>query len=112
MLDKLKKITKSTAIYSLGQIAPKMVGLVLLPFFTNEAYLSVDDYGKLSMLEASSAFLITLSVLDSTMPSKDGISIKTILTTGNQLFLHSFLQLFYLLQFSGDCFPFSLNSYQ
>jgi O-antigen/teichoic acid export membrane protein len=60
MLDKLKKITKSTAIYSLGQIAPKMVGLVLLPFFTNEAYLSVDDYGKLSMLEASSAFLITL----------------------------------------------------
>ena len=60
MLKLLKKITKSTAIYSIGQIAPKLVGLALLPFFTNEIFLTAEDYGKLSMLEATSAFLITL----------------------------------------------------
>lgn len=60
MLELLKKITKSTAIYSIGQIAPKVVGLVLLPFLTNEKYLSAADYGKLSILDASSAFLTTI----------------------------------------------------
>jgi O-antigen/teichoic acid export membrane protein len=60
MLDLLKKITRSTAIYSIGQIAPKVVGLVLLPFLTNEKYLSAADYGKLSILDASSAFLTTI----------------------------------------------------
>lgn len=60
MLDQIKKITRSTAIYSIGQIAPKIVGLVLLPFFTNEKYLSAADYGKLSMLEAASALFIAV----------------------------------------------------
>lgn len=60
MIDLLKKITRSTAIYSIGQIAPKVVGLVLLPFLTDEKYLSAADYGKLSILDASSAFITTL----------------------------------------------------
>jgi O-antigen/teichoic acid export membrane protein len=60
MIDLIKKITRSTAVYSIGQIAPKLVGLILLPFFTDAKYLSAADYGKLSMLEASSALLITL----------------------------------------------------
>jgi len=59
MIDLIKKITRSTAVYSIGQIAPKLVGLILLPFFTDAKYLSAADYGKLSMLEASSALLIT-----------------------------------------------------
>lgn len=60
MLDLLKRITRSTVIYSVGQIAPKFVGLILLPFFTNAKYLSAADYGKLSMLEAASALFIAL----------------------------------------------------
>lgn len=60
MLAQLKKITKSTAIYSVGQIAPKLVGLILLPFLLDEKYLSASDYGRLSMLEASSLMFITL----------------------------------------------------
>ena len=60
MLDIIKKITRSTAIYSVGQVAPKVVGLVLLPILTNAKYLSPADYGRLSMLEASSLLLVTL----------------------------------------------------
>jgi O-antigen/teichoic acid export membrane protein len=60
MIDLIKKLTRSTAVYSIGQVAPKLVGLILLPFFTNAKYLSPADYGKLSMLEASSALLIAL----------------------------------------------------
>jgi O-antigen/teichoic acid export membrane protein len=60
MLDNFKKITKNTLIYSVGQVAPKLVGLILLPFFTDPEFLSADDYGKLSMLEAASMFLISV----------------------------------------------------
>ncbi len=60
MLEIFKKITKNTFIYSIGQIAPKLVGLILLPFFTDPAYLSPEDYGKLSMLESASMFLIVM----------------------------------------------------
>lgn len=60
MIDLFKKITKNTLIYSFGQIAPKLVGLILLPFFTDPQYLSADDYGKLSMIEAASMFLISM----------------------------------------------------
>ncbi len=59
MLNHLRYITKSTAIYSIGQIAPKLVGIILLPFFTDPKYLSAADYGKLSILESSSLLLIT-----------------------------------------------------
>ncbi|HUX59155.1 MAG TPA: polysaccharide biosynthesis C-terminal domain-containing protein [Bacteroidales bacterium] len=60
MIEIFKKITKNTFIYSIGQIAPKLVGLILLPFFTDPSYLSAGDYGKLSMLEATSMFLISM----------------------------------------------------
>ena len=60
MFDYIKKISKSTAVYSIGQIAPKLVGLILLPFVTNAKFLSPADYGKLSMLEASTALLIAM----------------------------------------------------
>ncbi|MFN8242162.1 MAG: polysaccharide biosynthesis C-terminal domain-containing protein [Bacteroidales bacterium] len=60
MLGQIKKIFRSSAIYGIGQIAPKLVGLILVPVLTNPAYLSPDDYGKLSLLEASSMLLIAL----------------------------------------------------
>ncbi len=60
MIDRLKKITKNTLIYSIGQVAPKLVGLILLPFFTDPDFLTAEDYGKLSMLEAASMFLIAM----------------------------------------------------
>jgi len=60
MINQIKYITKNTAIYSIGQLAPKLVGLILLPFLTNPSYLSADDYGRLGLLEASSTFLITI----------------------------------------------------
>jgi len=60
MINHIKYITKNTAIYSIGQLAPKLVGFILLPFLTNPIYLSAADYGKLSLLEASSLLLITL----------------------------------------------------
>mgnify|MGYP001384160943 CR=1 FL=1 len=60
MINYFKYITKNTAIYSIGQLAPKLVGFILLPFVTNPKYLSAADYGKLSLLEASTLFLVTM----------------------------------------------------
>ena len=43
--------TKHTAIYSLGNMTTKLVGLILLPLYTDR--LSVDEYGILSILEVT-----------------------------------------------------------
>ena len=60
MLSQLRSLAKSTAIYSLGNISTKVVGLLLLPYFTNLAYLSVEAYGLLGLFEAIVQFFITL----------------------------------------------------
>ncbi len=58
MINKLKKTVKHTAIYSLGNISTKLVGLVLLPLYTS--HLSTAEYGVLSIIEITSQLLIGL----------------------------------------------------
>jgi len=53
MLKDLKLTSKHTLIYSLGNIATKLIGVILIPIYTNEQYLSIADYGVLALLEAS-----------------------------------------------------------
>ena len=60
MLQDIKKTSKHTSIYALSNIAIKAIGLVLLPLYTNEAYLSPDDFGALALLEATVQILISL----------------------------------------------------
>ena len=49
MFDKIKKTTKHTVIYSLGNLSNKVAGIVLLPLYT--AYLTIADYGIFSIFE-------------------------------------------------------------
>lgn len=44
----MSKITKNTAIYTIGSILPKAAGLILLPLYTK--YLSPEQYGVLSSM--------------------------------------------------------------
>ena len=55
MLNNIKVATKDTFIYSLGNISTKIIGLVLLPLYTEK--LSVAEYGVLGTVE------ITIQVL-------------------------------------------------
>ena len=53
MLNNLKYFVKQSAIYSVGNIAGKAVGVVLLPLYTS--YISLADYGILAVIEVSLA---------------------------------------------------------
>lgn len=53
MLKDIKNTTKHSFIYSLGNIGLKLLGLILIPYYTNEIYLSHEDFGALALLEAT-----------------------------------------------------------
>ncbi|WP_167619065.1 lipopolysaccharide biosynthesis protein [Maribellus sediminis] len=56
-----KKLVKDTAIYAIGEIAPKIIGFFLLPVYTN--YLSPADYGILSYTNSVVMFLFVFGAL-------------------------------------------------
>jgi O-antigen/teichoic acid export membrane protein len=58
MLDFLRKTVKHTAIYSLGNLSTKIIGLILLPLYTS--YLTTSEYGILAILEVTSQFFVTI----------------------------------------------------
>lgn len=60
MLKSIKISLKDTIIYSLGNIAVKIVGLILIPLFTNPEFFSTDHFGVLGMLEISGLVLTAL----------------------------------------------------
>ncbi len=51
MFQRLKNTLKHTIIYSLGNIATKLTGIVLLPLYTK--YITVAEYGILGILEVT-----------------------------------------------------------
>lgn len=58
MLKNLKTATRDSIIYGFGNLSVKLVGLILIPVYTNTKYLSFEDFGMLGILETTS-FLIT-----------------------------------------------------
>ncbi|MFO8129188.1 MAG: oligosaccharide flippase family protein [Bacteroidales bacterium] len=56
MLDRLRNTVKHTTIYGFGKLGTKIIGLILLPLYTD--YLTPDEYGMLSLLEATSQIMI------------------------------------------------------
>lgn len=66
MLDVVKNTFKHSLIYSLGNIGIKIVGLILIPVYTNPVYLSIDDYGAFAILES------LLAILSSLLPGSMG----------------------------------------
>lgn len=61
MLKSIKISLKDTFVYGLGNIAIKIVGLVLIPLFTNRKYFSIEDFGIIGMLDVS-ALVLTASM--------------------------------------------------
>lgn len=66
MLNSIKISLKDSLIYGLGNIAVKIVGLILIPLFTNPHYFSIDDFGVIGILEISA--LILSAFLASALP--------------------------------------------
>jgi O-antigen/teichoic acid export membrane protein len=56
LFSRLKFTAKSTAIYSLGNIGIKFIGLILLPLYTDR--LTTEEYGMWSLLEVTSQLLV------------------------------------------------------
>lgn len=57
MLNSIKISFKDTFVYGLGNIAVKIVGLVLIPLYTNPKFFSIDDFGIMGILEITALVL-------------------------------------------------------
>lgn len=66
MLKSIKISLKDTLVYGLGNIAVKIVGLLLIPLYTNPEYFSIEDFGVLGILEISG--LVLTAALASALP--------------------------------------------
>lgn len=60
MLDNLRQTIKHSFVYSLGNLATKIIGLILIPIYTNENYLTTTDYGVFGIMEVLSQLLIAM----------------------------------------------------
>jgi O-antigen/teichoic acid export membrane protein len=60
MQKEFKSLLKSILIYGLGNVSIKLVGLVLLPLYTNTKLISVDEYGAMGILDISAQILIAV----------------------------------------------------
>ncbi len=58
MKGQLKKVFNQSAIYSVGNLANKIVGFLLLPLYTD--HLTDTDYGMLGLLEATAMILVAV----------------------------------------------------
>jgi O-antigen/teichoic acid export membrane protein len=66
MLNSLKASIKDSFIFGFGNVAVKVIGLVLLPLYTNTDYFTADDFGRIGMLDISG--LVMMSVFTSFLP--------------------------------------------
>ncbi len=58
MLDNIRNTAKHTAVYSIGNIAMKILGFLLLPLYTDK--LLVSEFGILGLLEVTAMFMIAV----------------------------------------------------
>jgi O-antigen/teichoic acid export membrane protein len=66
MLKSIKISLKDTIVYGIGNIAVKIVGLILIPLYTDPKFFSTDQFGVLGILEISG--LVLTSMLASGLP--------------------------------------------
>jgi len=59
MLGDIKKITKHTAVYGLGNVLNKLLGFILIPLYNN--YIPIGKFGDLAVLETT--ILLFTSIL-------------------------------------------------
>ncbi|PKP39166.1 MAG: hypothetical protein CVT98_02925 [Bacteroidetes bacterium HGW-Bacteroidetes-15] len=60
MLQGIKNTAKSSIIYGLGNISTKLVGIVLLPLYTNTELISIEEFGVLGVVDVSIQILVAV----------------------------------------------------
>jgi len=60
MTGSIKSTFRDSAIYGFGNTAVKLVGLVLIPIYTDKKYFSTEEFGIISMLDISALLLLAL----------------------------------------------------
>ena len=63
MLKNIKQVSKHTFIYGFGNVSVKLIGLILIPLYTNPKFFSVEEFGAISLLEVTSQLLVALTGL-------------------------------------------------
>jgi O-antigen/teichoic acid export membrane protein len=61
MLERLKNTVRDTFVYSLSNIAPKIVGVILLPLFTKKLILT--DFGNWDLIDNAIQILAEIVIL-------------------------------------------------
>jgi hypothetical protein len=51
MLNTFKSVAKGTVIYGFANVSIKLLGIILIPIYTNYKYLSKADFGVLGVLD-------------------------------------------------------------
>ena len=62
MLQQLKPLLKDSAIYAMGNVSGKLVGLILLPYYAEK--LTVAEYGILGTMEVTFQLIVALAGLN------------------------------------------------
>ena len=62
MQNRIKDTLKHSLIYSIGNLSTKIIGLILLPLYTSK--LSLLNYGKFTILEITSLFMVMVFSLN------------------------------------------------
>jgi O-antigen/teichoic acid export membrane protein len=60
MLGSIKATAKDSVIYGFGNIAVKIVGLILIPLYTDKKYFSVEEFGIIGLLDISGLMLTAI----------------------------------------------------
>lgn len=60
-MNKYKRLGKNTLLVFIGNAGSKLIGLVMLPFYTS--WLSVEDYGVTDIIMSMSVFWLALSLV-------------------------------------------------
>jgi O-antigen/teichoic acid export membrane protein len=60
MLAAIRRTFRKSVIYAMGNVATKLIGLILIPLYTDVKYFTVSDYGALGILEITSQVLVAI----------------------------------------------------
>jgi O-antigen/teichoic acid export membrane protein len=58
MIENIKSAAKGTIIYGLANVSIKLIGIVLIPIYTNYKYLSKEDFGVLGIMDITYQLVI------------------------------------------------------
>lgn len=110
MIGDIKKAFQKSAVYSIGNMSTKLIGLVLIPLYTDQDYLSVSDYGALGVLEITSQVLVALMSLTLSQSLTRWFWDKNYIKQQKSIFFTSLMVLIFLsgVMLAGSI-PFSLS---